>query len=136
MKYFSQVDILKNAIKPGVYLHIVYGCYASDILPSDAPSYIRDSYNNVTANKRVLPTEKQIDLLHKFGFMHTYGLTRKQASKLISIAIERDRQGLALPWQLQIITKGSTKSMVEKHERYSMITKREAMQIIEHIEIN
>ena len=138
MNYFTQIDIYKNAIKPSTYIHIVCGCDAQFVLgrtnnKCDRPYYI-DQYGSYVVNTDVHPTEKQLDLLHNFGIMHTRGLTRKQASKLISIILERNKKGLALPWQLQIITKDCKKmSVAEKHHRYSTMTKQEAGLIIQEI---
>ena len=141
MKYFTQIDIYKNAIKPATYIHIVCGCEAQFVLPQtnnvrNRP-YYRDVHGNYVINTDVHPTEKQIKLLQNFGVTHTRGLDRKQASKLISIILERDKKGLALPWQLQIITKDCKKmSIEEKHYRYSTLTKTEAGSIIENISQN
>ena len=116
-------DVMKNAIKPGKYIHVVCGTYAKYVLPERA-------HNEYLTNP---PSDKQIALLHKFGFLYTRGLSKRQASELISIAIERDKKHLALPWQLQIITKDSKYDMATIHEKYANLTKSEAWQIIKSI---
>lgn len=109
--------INQNRIKPGVYVHIVTGKYAKDVLPQGLPT--RKTINGTTIiNKEVLPTEEQMLRMCKAGFKNLKGITRYQADKLINIALKEYYNGHPLPWQLQaLINKGIGKHMSVK-ERY------------------
>lgn len=97
IQYVPQ-EITQNAIKPSVYLHIVFGEYAKDVLPEDNKTYITRNGRRVVNAE--LPTDRQINYLRSKGIFWLKGLSRKQADRLCRIVYERDQKGYAAPWQL------------------------------------
>lgn len=118
-----------NRITPGVYIHIVTGRYAKEVLPWGPPTRITICGQRII-NTEVLPTQHQYDRLHKAGFKKLKGLTRNQAEFLINLSLKMYFAGLPLPWQYQaLINKGLGKHMSVR-ERYVWLrnTKREKVE--------
>jgi hypothetical protein len=131
MKYVP-LEITQNAIKPAVYLHIIFGEHAKDILPEDSKTYITRNGKRV-ANAE-LPTEKQIDYLRSKGIFWLKGLSRKQADRLCRIVYERDTKGFAAPWQLKQIQDNErvkNLSVADKHAFLGRLTKRHIQILLE-----
>lgn len=110
--------IWQNAITPGVYIHIVTGEKAKDILPKDV----------AYAPK---PNQHVVDRLHKAGFHRIKGLTAVQAEFLLNLAITQYLRGGPEPWRFQaLINSGLGKHMSVK-ERYVWMRETSRKRIIE-----
>lgn len=112
--------IWQNAITPGVYIHIVTGKKAKDVLSRKT--------------HRAHPsTQHQVNRLHKAGFHKIKGLTDIQSDELLHIAETEYRQGKPEPWKLQALMNegfGSNMSIKERHEYLRNTTRKRANELL------
>ena len=126
---FVRTLIFENSIKPSDFIKITTGLFAKDFLPDEEPTWKTDPETG--KKHRHNPdkaTAKQIMLLNNFGINRTEGLTKWQASEIISLMIKRDEDDLARPWMLGALVRMSPKNWTAFDcGIYANLTKDEAL---------
>jgi len=119
-KIIIDKKIWENAITPGVYIHIITGKNAKEVLPKE-PNYMPAAPQDI------------VDRLHKAGFHKIKGLTENQAKCLLNMAITEYQQGRPEPWKLQALINiklGASMTVKERHAFLRTITREYANELL------